>query len=51
MKKELEKGVMGPINLAKDNMNSFAELRMNVLTLELCLGSSYRSKRVNEDSL
>ena len=29
----------GPLNLTKDNMNSFAELRMNALTLELRLGS------------
>ena len=42
MKNELEKEKIikvslnsGPLNLSEDNMNSFAELRMNALTLEL----------------
>ena len=47
MKNELEKEKKtflaplnnGPLNLAEDNMKSIAELRMNALTLELCLGS------------
>ena len=29
----------GPLNLPEYNMNSVSELRMNALTLELCLGS------------
>ena len=40
----------GPSNLPEDNMNSVAELMMNVLTLGLCLGSPWKSKWVNEDS-
>ena len=46
MKNEFDKGKKnytplnnGPLNLPEDNMNSIAELTMNVLTLELCLGS------------
>ena len=41
MKNKLEKAPLNycPLNLLEDNLNSVAELRMNRLTLELCLGS------------